>query len=383
MQSIVLISKAIEMQIEDLYISLIIRYLKKDISEFEKKELFKWVYGKYENEKLFYHLKDIWETAQYENITLDADTNTEWEKLVLETIKKESEHFHEKKITIHKIYKAIQIAAIVIVTFGIGFFVQKYIPDEISYASINVPYGAKSELELPDGSKVWVNSGSTLKYPTDLSGKEVDLFLDGEAFFDIVKNPKRKLNVKTSTINIQVHGTTFNVKSYNDDNLVETTLLEGSISITGKVGDKVIKEPIYLNPNEQAILTKSYSNVRIVVESKKSKNSEGFNEPKSDIKEIFPKIQPKLQINEGIDVESFVMWKYNMLVFKNERFEDLAKKLERWYNVEISINDTELKNTRYTGTFEKETIEQAIKALSLSLPFKYKINKNKIAIIRK
>jgi len=71
------------------------------------------------------------------------------------------------------------------------------------------------------------------------------------------------------------------------------------------------------------------------------------------------------------------------LVFKNERFHDLAVKLERWYNVEIVINDDDLKNSRYTGTFEKETLEQAIEALSMSLPFSYKISKNKIEIIKK
>ncbi len=367
----------VTMNIEDIYISLILRHLKKEISESEKQELFHWVYCKKENEKFFYNLKDIWETAQYQSIAKTADTDAEWQKLVFKAIQEETDHFLKKSVNTRTIYRAIQIAAVVVITFGIGFFVQKYIPEETNYASVNVPYGAKSELELPDGSKVWVNSGSKIKYPTNVNNKDVTLYLEGEAYFDIVKNPKRLLTVKTSTIYIQVHGTSFNVKSYNDEEIVETTLLEGSISITGKVGNNVIKEPIFLKPNEQATLTKSKQNIEIGQQKHElAKTKEAAN----DIKKIASNINPKIQIKEGIDVESFVMWKYNMLVFKNERFEDLAIKLERWYDVEITIKNEELKNSRYTGTFEKETVEQAMKALSISLPFKYHIDKNQISI---
>jgi ferric-dicitrate binding protein FerR (iron transport regulator) len=312
-----------------------------------------------------------------------AKTDTEWEKLALNAIQQEREHFLKGKNTTRIIYRAVQIAAIAIVTFGIGFLVQKYLPEQTEYASVNVPFGAKSELQLPDGSKVWVNSGSLLKYPTNLNKKEVDLYLEGEAFFEIAKNQKRILNVKTSTINIQVHGTSFNVKSYNDDDVVETTLLEGSISITGKVGERVIKEPIYLKPNEQATLVKSKNTIELNQENSPEVAEENIES--SNVKEIATIRKPELQIKEGVDAESFVMWKYNTLVFKNERFEDLARKLERWYDVEITIDDDELKKSRYTGTFEKETIEQALLALSLShsYPFKYHISKNKIQICKK
>ncbi len=370
------------MQIEELYISLIVRYLKKEISEEEKQELFKWIYLNHENEKFFYHIKDIWETAGYNQISKSAETDNEWEKLALKAIRKESIHFVNGKNSVRKLYKAIQIAALVIVTFGIGFLVKMYLPEKVEYSSVTVPYGAKTELQLSDGSTVWVNSGSTLKYPTRLNNKEVDLMLEGEAFFDITKNNKRKLNVKTSTINIQVHGTTFNVKSYPDEDVVETTLLEGSISITGKVGNRVISSPIYLKPNEQATLTKSENRLS-VGDNSVSSDLNAESEDSENVKRSIPLIQPTLKITEGIDPEEFVMWKYNVLVFKNERFEDLSKKMERWYNVKITINNEDLKSSRYTGTFEKETIEQALKALSLSLPFKYKIDKNQITILKK
>ncbi|WP_372650885.1 FecR family protein [Draconibacterium sp.] len=368
------------MIIDDIYISLVIRYLKKELSEEGKKELFHWVYEKKENEKLFYHLKDIWETAQFENISKGADTNSEWERLAMVAIHEETDHFYEKKSVKHTLYQVLKVAAVVLVTFGIGFMVQKYLPEEEQYACVNVPYGAKSELQLPDGSMIWVNSGSTLKYPTDVSGKEVNIYLDGEAFFDIAKNPKRALNVKTSSINIQVHGTSFNVKSYANDDVVETTLIEGLVSISGKVGNRVIKSPIFLKPNEQAVIAKSNETVNVTTPSEESTTEETA---QNQMSTPLTTIQPKIEITKGIEPDEFIMWKYNVLVFKNERFEDLAIKLERWYNVQITIADKDLKNSRYTGTFEKESIEQAMKALSLSLPFKYEIDKNKITILKK
>lgn len=366
------------MHINDLYTSLIVRYLKKEISEAEQQELFHWVYKNNENETLFYSLKDIWETAHYESIVNNAETDAEWEKLALAAIQNKSYHFSKKRTAIRVLYRAVQIAAIVVITFGIGFFAHKYLPEQAQYTSINVPFGAKSELQLPDGSKIWVNSGSVVRYPTELDAKEVNLYLEGEAFFDIVKNPKRVLNVKTSTINIQVHGTSFNVKSYIDEDVVETTLLEGSISITGQVGNKVIKEPVYLKPNEQAILTKSVEHFEIEPKENREKEEAVW---QKEI-EVLPKEQVRLEVVKGIDTEEFVMWKDNILVFKNERFEDLAIKLERWYDVEITIENETLKNSRYTGTFEKENVEQALYALSISLPFKYKIDKNKITILK-
>lgn len=381
-----MIKTTIRMQIEYIYISLIIRYLKKDISVTEQQKLFNWVYSSSENEKLFYSLKDIWETARYEQTVLNASTDEEWEKFALEAINSQTEKHVNKKFASKQIYRIIQIAAIVIITFGIGFFVKSYLPEKVTYASVNVPYGAKSELNLPDGSKIWVNSGSNLRYPSNMDGKQIDLYLEGEAFFDITKNPNRKLNVKTSNLNIQVLGTRFNIKSYNEENLVETTLLSGSISITGKVGGRVIKDPIILSPNEQAVLNKT--DTRLTHAKKQKQNVESLEAKQNSVPEKIKDQKesmfiPTLKVKEGIDTESFVSWKDNKMVFKAESFENLAKKMERWYNVKINIKDDELKKARYTGRFDNETVEQAVEALSISLPFTYKIEKNQIEIIKR
>lgn len=362
---------------DEIYSSLIVKNLKNEISEPEKKKLFEWIYLDPQNEKLFYRLKDIWETSNYRQVTDKASTQEEWEKLSRLIIQMKSGNLFDNKIKVRRLYRTLQLAAIVLVTFLAGFLIQKYLPEKPEYTTVKVPYGAKSEVELPDGSKIWINSGSSLKYPARPDDKEVFIYLKGEAFFDIVKNEKRKLNVKTSTINVQVLGTAFNVKSYDDDDLVETTLVRGRISITGKVGNKTIK-PILLKPNQQMRLIKGKQEVMIgdlkeKAESQRIKGNE----------QAIPIHEPGMQISGEVDLETVTCWKDNRMVFKSESLSELARKMERWYNVEIIIEDEGLKESKYTGVFEKETIEQAMNALSLSLPFTYRIEKNEIHIIKR
>ncbi len=371
------------MEIDELYSSLLVRHFKNETTETEKQQLFKWVYAKPTNEKLYYSLKDVWETSDYNRISEQSNTDKEWEKLVEKVFKQEQNKLIIQKQAIRKVYRVIQIAAVLVITLGIGFFIQKIIPQKQTYTTVVVPYGAKSQLELADGSKVWVNSGSKLTYPDHLNKKEVDLYLEGEAFFDIVKNTGRKLNVKTSTLSIQVLGTAFNVKSYEDEDEVEATLVRGSISVYGKVGNSSIEAPVLLKPNQQIKLIKSSKTAKIndVFEDTGKKPGLGPDSLRNKtLKTAAPKILPYLQIAEKVDVSEFTSWKDNKLMFKNEQFVSLAKKLERWYNIEVIINEEALKNKRYTGTFENETMGQAMKALSLSLPFNYTIDKNKVYI---
>ncbi len=364
-----------EMQIDEIYISLIVRHLKKEASENEKKKLFEWVYSHAEHEKIYYLLKDIWETSRYDQVAGEAMTASEWEKLALKAIETESGHYIRKQKSIRRLYRAVQIAAILILAIGFGFFLNRIMPHKQELVSINVPYGARTDIELPDGSKVWVNSGSRLTYPADFRGKEIDIRLDGEAYFDIVHNPKRRMNILTSSVTVQVLGTVFNIKSYDDEEIFEATLLKGLISIVGKIGNKVI-EPVVLKPNEQARLTKG--NTEISVGKIEPEKEKGGRAKPEDHRETLRK--PSLHILKKIDTEPVTSWKDNKLIFKSERFNNLAKEMERWYNVKIEIQDEELKNARYTGSFDNETIEQAMKALSLSLPFSYTIEKNRIRV---
>jgi len=230
---------------------------------------------------------------------------------------------------------------------------------------ISVSYGSKSKVTLPDGSVVMLNSGSILRYPTRFDGNNRQVYVEGEAYFDVMKDKHHPFYVSTNSITIKVLGTKFNVKSYSDEKTVETTLVSGSVEIYSnrkEINDE--NRLAVLKPNQQATF-----------EVEKSKLSVSDLGNKTDsIKAI--------QINARVDVNPVIAWKDNRLVFRDENFADLTHKLERWYNVEIEIKDESLKTTLFSGVFEKESIEQSLTALRLATPFNYKIKQNHVTITR-
>lgn len=267
---------------------------------------------------------------------------------------------------------ALKFAAVFIVGFLLAWMVQQFIikPAQtlpgLSYNEVHIPFGSKSKIVLSDGTQVWLNSGSTIKYPGIFSNKERKVFLEGEAFFDVARDESCPFIVNTSEINIKVLGTTFNVKSYPDENIVETTLVSGSLEIeTRKAGSKK-KSQLRLSPNQKATFTKNTSSILL----------QDIAHP-ADLK---PAVIKKIDIEQEVNTDIITSWKDDKLVFSRERFEDIAVKLERWYDVQIILEDEEVKNYLFTGTFDKETIEQAIDALKIASSFESSIDKNTILI---
>jgi len=187
--------------------------------------------------------------------------------------------------------------------------------DEINVQQVSVPFGAKSKLELPDGSIVWLNSGTKISYPEKYKGKR-EVTLEGEGFFEVVKS-KIPFVVKTQKGDVEVLGTSFNVQSYSHEGF-QTTLVTGSVMFTAVNGETVI-----LKPGEQAAV------------------SEAGN----------------LSLNR-VDTDIYTSWKEGKLIFYREPFAMMAKRLERWYNVKIIIGDDKLKELWFTGTVEMETLSE-------------------------
>jgi ferric-dicitrate binding protein FerR (iron transport regulator) len=348
------------------------------------KKLKAWVGSDENNRKYFSAKKNLWVATginkkrnsmalghEFEllNLRMKDSTGNSEKPLKLEITGKPNKNFA---------YYFLRIAAALLLFYSLGISVY-YLgsTQKIEYSEVTTQKGEKTKLVLADGTRIWLNAASTLRYPNKLDKGEINMYLNGEAFFDVTKKNNRKLNVNTSNIRIQVLGTSFNVKSYDEDDHIETTLVRGSILIDGKIENKVIEGPILLKPNQQATFTKGAKDFRV---KRVSEKDETAGELLSDEKTNTERLKPSLTIFEKVEVNDFTAWKDHVLVFKSESLSDLSKKMERWYNVEININDATLKNSRYTGIFEKETIEQAMEALSLSLPFDYTIDKNEITI---
>ena len=263
-------------------------------------------------------------------------------------------------------YAAVFVAA-AIISYAAYYFYnsQKSSPVAHNY-EISVPIGSKSEISLTDGTKIWLNSGSRLTYD-DYSGSQTrEVFLEGEAFFDVVENKNKPFIVKTTDIYIRVLGTKFNVRSYPDDNVIEATLVSGMIEIEEINPGREQKMNITLRPNQKITFTKKAHMAGV---------------DKTSNEKLSAKPVEKISIVKKVDPEIITSWKDNKLIFNNEPFKSLLPKLERWYNVEIQLSDTSIYGYRYTGLFEKETVEQALDALKLATPFEYTIYKNKINII--
>jgi ferric-dicitrate binding protein FerR (iron transport regulator) len=236
-----------------------------------------------------------------------------------------------------KIYTwALRAAAVLLVAllFSNIFFFQRSEQNQLveQLQTIVTPRGAKTNISLPDGSLVWLNSGSTLSYPTKFS-KNRPVTLVGEAYFEVAKSEKPFV-VTTAYGDVEVKGTSFNVKAYNDDNIFETTLEEGVVAF--KVKDA--ENGVTLKPGEQV-----------------GKTNDGFT-----VKQV--------------ETLYFTSWKDGKLLFNREPFPGFIKKLERWYNVKIEYKDSELDELWYTGTIEMESISEVMEMISIAAPVTYSFN---------
>ena len=235
---------------------------------------------------------------------------------------------------------------------------------------ITINPGSRTKIQLPDGSQVWVNSGSNLTYEGNFKGNTREVQLDGEAYFDVVKDASRPFIVHTSGIDIKVLGTAFNVKAYKLEPTIEATLIHGSIEVLNKNQPDATK--IMLKPHEKLVYNKY-----LITDRK---------DQRADIKPVVDSfsiiIKPfRKNIADNDIIET--AWVYNKLTFEDERFADLAIKMERWYNIKISIEIEKLKNYRISGSFINETAEEALKELQFLMPFNYSIKNNEVKITKK
>ncbi|MEP7108047.1 MAG: FecR family protein, partial [Ferruginibacter sp.] len=239
-------------------------------------------------------------------------------------------------------------------------------------SEISTKTGSRTKIQLPDGSSVWLNGGSKLVYDNRHFGETYrEVTLTGEGYFEVIKNKDKPFIIHASRINIKVTGTTLNVKAYPGEKNMETSLIRGSIEVT--MEDR--KEKIMMKPNDKLVINN---------EDIKIDNGNTVSEKTGSavaVSKFMPMGHLTLANDENTILET--AWVENKLVFDKETFEDVALKMERWYGVSIRFADDKLKLQRLTGSFEKETVTEALAALQISTPFfKYKINNQRINIFK-
>ena len=219
----------------------------------------------------------------------------------------------------------------------------KKLPEEyMMMQTITSRQGVVTKFSLADGTKVWLNSGSDLQFPIRFTGDMRKVKLRGEAFFEVAKNEKQLFLVNAKELDINVTGTSFNVVSYYDEAQSEVTLIEGKVRLSAEKF-QVKKDFGTIHPGQRAV----------------------FNEKTQEVH------------TEDVEVDKYISWRDGNLIFRDDPMEDVVRRLNRWFNVEIVINDPEIENYIYTATFKNENLEQVLKLLKLSAPLDYRIIERK------
>jgi transmembrane sensor len=231
--------------------------------------------------------------------------------------------------------------------------------DKKAMAEIFTRDGSRSKAQLPDGTEVWLNGGSRLTYHPDMNNlDDREVTLEGEAFFDVSKNAAKPFYIHTTKMGIKVLGTSFNVKAYTEDQTTEATLITGAVEVTLNDG---LERNVKLLPNQKIILQHNNANTLT-----KPDLVTGYKV------EMIHSNQPGSMVAE-------TAWRDNFLVFDNDRFKDIALKMERWYGIKIHLNN-ELNNYHFTGTFKNETFPEVLEALKVTTSFHCRIVSNEVFI---
>lgn len=209
----------------------------------------------------------------------------------------------------------------------------------VAYNTIATPYGKKFQAVLPDGSKIWMNAGSSVRFPTVFNGDSRDVEINGEVYFEVAKREKQSFIVRTNGLKVQVLGTHFNVKHYNGEPAM-VTLLEGAVKVdAGSNG-------LLLAPGKQALFTGN-----------------------------------KLSLEEEVSLEEVMAWKNGNFIFNGADLHTIMKQVQRWYDAEV-VFENEVKDT-YTVSLSRDIpVSQLLNYLELSGGVKFKVENKKISVFR-
>ncbi|HRP30640.1 MAG TPA: FecR family protein [Agriterribacter sp.] len=229
----------------------------------------------------------------------------------------------------------------------------------IAMERLETKSGSRSEILLPDGTKVWLNAGSSLDYPRQFTGNTRNVQLIGEAYFDVVKDAHKPFLVHTRAFTVKVIGTIFNIRAYADEDSAVTSLIQGAVEVQlGKSGNNVVK----MKPNEKLTVA--------MPERPDTDDNSTPAENQDNIEKIYVKRGTLTTMKDSTIVET--AWTENKLAFKNTSFEKIAVLLGKWFGTDIRFKNEDKKQINLTGTFQRESLDEVLHALQLTgTQFKY------------
>ena len=339
---------------------LLLRYIKGEATNKEEREILEWVGKSQENEKYFVLLNNLWLS---QNMSDKKASKEELEAIVKLTTGKKVFGGRFRR------YLPYAAAALIILSIGLNFLLfngtlsprkksdepvrMAYLPTEYKH-EIYTEKGVKARVILPDGSKVWLNSDSRMVYPDRFETDIREIEFSGEAYFDVVKDSLRPLVINTNKdFKVEVLGTKFNLKSYDNDAEARTTLYSGSVNIVSKVPGGKLK-------NDKEVVTKLKPLESCIIRDKQNPIH----------------IKPE-------NPEKQTAWKDGRIIFESTPMLETIKILERWHGVEFEVKDKSVYTFDITARFKSESIVQIMEMIKYCALIDYSIDSNKVVLYRR
>ncbi len=317
------------------------KYLAGQCSEEELIEINTWMKESKENARRLFRMEEIYHLGKSGRYT-DGQQIARAEKRLYKKLDEEKGKQGKILRIRRRIKYAAAVAALLIAGGGTGYWFHQHGSSQQLMVAV-AGEGIVKEVVLPDGSKVWLNNSAILKYPREFSEKERNVYLEGEAYFEVTKNRHQPFTVQSDAMRVRVLGTTFNFKSDKHCRIAEATLIEGEIEVKGNKEEG----QIILTPGQRAELNKS--NGRLTVKQ--------------------------------VDAQLDAVWHDNLIPFLKADIFTITKALERFYDVKIILSPDIKADKTYSGVLKKKsTIESVLKSLQNSIPIDYKIVGNNIFI---
>ena len=326
---------------------LIANYLTEGLDKNALDELKTWIAASAENQQYFIRQREIWFSAVSREAASVYDKDKAFENFRNRVeSQKEIQSTSRRGFSLSALWRYAAVVAIIIAVGCISYWQGEVnVKDTFADISVEAPLGSKTKLYLPDGTLVWLNAGSRMTYSQGFGVDNRKVELEGEGYFEVKRNEKIPFFVKTKDLQLQVLGTKFNFRDYPEDHEVVVSLLEGKVGLNNLLREE--KEAV-LSPDERAVLNKP--NGLLTVESVTASNAS--------------------------------QWTDGYLFFDEELLPDIAKELERSYNVKIHIANDSLKTFRFYGNFvrREQNIQEVLEALASTEKMQYKIEERNITI---
>lgn len=324
---------------------LLAKYLSRQCTQAELEEVNRWLNEDAEHPLLLEKLKRQWEAVQVDaSVFVIPDKAAVWNKVQARIRDKAKQVPMYSRSLLIRVSSVAAFIALVL-GFSLSFLLngQKESWQASQFENVvMVPSGQKTQLVLPDGTLVWLNSGSRLSYNYQYSTKDRVVYLEGEAFFDVKKDTQYPFIVKAGAVDVKVHGTAFNVSAYADEDDIMVALLRGKVSLLSATDQKLLA---YLSPDQEATVSKRSLSCRV----------------------------------ESCDASIESSWHHNLLKFDGTPAKEVWKKLERWYGVDIALSNVS-PSQAYWFTIKTESLTELLEMINKITPIEYKLDGKEVTI---